>query len=473
MNNTVQEVLHNPKFGKFTAVVFQWYVWLIVGGIFFVLITSYYFVHWEIDKFDWLDPAAYNASLYSNIVKNTSGAAIPIDELYIHPILRCIVLGAPIACFLGACVVTIHAISVIRLSVLDAINCGHPHPFQGYSPAQGIRLTILLPLFYIVMAANGLNRTLEVFTFLGTRSVLFIAKKSLNIATLFQCLALGRFLLLVAQALATPPPQHKLSKDAGKYYVYVFRVLVAAWLYIIFAVVYFCVQTYEAMLVIWEYYLTGDHQAGSQEATISIMKWMHMYLPMLGNLSSSWWNDNVLQPMTKLNAVFTITCVINVMFLCQHKRIKQIPFLGASAGLKFNAIRMLVFLGAVQPLFIEKITRITFIRFATKPIFGDWHPSDAQGWLIHISLLCWECFFLAIVNVVAWPPRVAGRDRKHLLEWEEDCDFCRSHRHGGRVEYEPKAWKIWHETWQDLRRHHHSDLVVDTSYRPMPPPDPV
>jgi len=73
----------------------------------------------------------------------------------------------------------------------------------------------------------------------------------------------------------------------------------------------------------------------------------------------------------------------------------------------------LVLLGAVQPLFIEKITKIDCIQPVLTNFFGEGGASEAQQFLIHATLLCWECFFIALLNIKSWGFRKLAIDESY------------------------------------------------------------
>jgi len=120
---------------------------------------------------------------------------------------------------------------------------------------------------------------------------------------------------------------------------------------------------------------------------------------------SRWFDPNgLLQKsevaMEKIDTAFlivTILCIYNMAMICKLTHVKKV--LG-KASIKFLATRMLLLISQIQLKIIMQFTSPS--KAVPIPFMAHWHLSIYQGYLLHSTLLTYECLLLVAFNLFVW-----------------------------------------------------------------------
>mmetsp|Transcript_3891 Transcript_3891/g.7819 ORF Transcript_3891/g.7819 Transcript_3891/m.7819 type:complete len:442 (-) Transcript_3891:67-1392(-) len=148
---------------------------------------------------------------------------------------------------------------------------------------------------------------------------------------------------------------------------------------------------------------------------------------VLAMISSDPKNEALLEPIQQkilktLDPVFffaTVLSVINMLLLGKMKKVDQVL---PKANMKFNATRALLLIGQGQFTFLRALITtsssspvlhaVNNFKFHGEKPFEDlhWNFGIHQARLLHSSLLCFECFVVAILNCIVWSERAEKQE---------------------------------------------------------------
>jgi len=252
--------------------------------------------------------------------------------------------------------------------VEESVNKWEPSKRQDM-----VLLVIGMPAVFIVMCVRSTGRMWMVMggfwrpPYLPVRVDMALFRENLEAGCMFQYYTVFAFSRLCMTCLQSADKEMRFAmKYAGFQGVYAFCLIG-----MVKAVVNFSVCLLEGHKPLFNYYFHTE----------AVLDKSHLALDKIDTAFS----------------VVTLLCIYNMAVICRLKHVKKV--LG-NANVKFLATRLLILLSQVQLKAIDFVV----LSKKTKPgsIIARINLSQYQGYLLHSSLLTYECFLLVLLNLVVW-----------------------------------------------------------------------